>query len=320
MTIEKHTSHQWINGKVTKAATYTSEGVKTYTCQYCSVKGTQTLSKLVLNAPSDLSLTTIASSGKPKLSWSKVSGAEKYEVWRKTGSGGSYKLYYTTTGTTMTNKSTTPGTIYYYKVRSIREDGTKSAFSAVKYIACDLAKPTGVKVTTIASSGKPKVTWEKVSGATKYEVWRKVGSAGTWKKQYTTTATSYTNTTAQAGTVYYYKVKAICGKNSGGNSAFSASDYVTCDLAKPKITVSGTKKPGKIVVSWSKISGADYYYIYRATSKNGTYKYYDYTKYTTYTNSSVKEGKYYYYKVKAIYDGKSAANSAYSNMDYAWVR
>lgn len=313
-------SHVWINGTVTKAATYTSEGVKTYTCKYCAAKGTQALSKLVLKAPSNLSLTTIASSGKPKLSWSKVSGAEKYEVWRKTGSGGTYKLYYTTTGTSMTNKSTTPGTIYYYKVRSSRDDGTKSAFSTAKYIACDLARPTGVKVTTIASSGKPKVTWNKVSGASKYEVWRKVGSNGTYKKFYTTTGTSMTNKSATAGKVYYYKVKAICGKNSGGNSAFSASDYVTCDLAKPKITVSGTKQKGKIVISWSKVTGADRYYIYRATSKNGTYKKYGSTTKTTYTNAKVTKGKYYYYKVKAVYDNKSAANSAYSNMDYAWVR
>lgn len=313
-------SHVWVNGTVTKAATYTSEGVKTYTCKYCAGKGTQTLSKLVLKAPNSLSLTTIASSGKPKFSWNKVSGAEKYEVWRKAGSGGTYKRYYTTTGTTMTNKATTPGTIYYYKVRSIREDGTKSAFSATKSIACDLAKPTGLKVTTVASSGKPKVTWNKVSSATTYEVWRKAGSSGTWKKMYTTKGTAYTNTSAKAGTVYYYKVKAICGKNSGGNSAFSASDYVTCDLAKPKITVSGTKQKGKIVISWSKVTGADRYYIYRATSKNGTYKKYGSTTKTTYTNAKVTKGKYYYYKVKAVYDNKSAANSAYSNMDYAWVR
>ena len=267
-------------------------------------------------------LTTVASSGKPKLTWNKVTGASKYQVYRKVGSSGSYGEYYTTTGTSLTNKSTTPGTVYYYKVRAICENnsGGNSACSEIKSIACDLAQPKGLKVTTVASSGKPKVSWNKVTGATKYEVWRKIGADGTYVRQYTTTGTSYTNTSATAGKVYYYKVKAICRKNSGGNSAFSTSDYVTCDLARPKITVSGTKKPGKIVVSWNKVTGADRYHIYRATSKNGTYSEYGSTTLTTWTNTSVKKGKTYYYKVKAVYDGKPAATSAYSHMDYARVR
>lgn len=189
-----------------------------------------------------------------------------------------------------------------------------------KYFTIRLGAPSNVKVTTVSSSGKPKVTWNKVKAASKYEVYRKVGSNGTWKKQYTTNSTSYINTSATAGKVYYYKVKAIYSKNSNGNSAFSKYDYVTCDLARPEIKVSGLKKRGKIVISWKKVSGADRYYIYRATSKNGTYKKYDSATGTTYTNSSVTKGKTYYYKVKAVYDGKSKANSAYSNVDYARVR
>lgn len=273
------------------------------------------------NKATGLKATTKASNGKPKVTWNAVKGADKYEVWRKIGSSGTWKKQYTTTGREYVNTSAEVGKKYYYKVRAVFTDtDTVSEFSTSDYVTCDLAKPTGLKVTTKASNGKPDVSWKKVSNADKYEVWRKVGSSGTWKKQYTTKGTSYTNTSAVAGKVYYYKVKAVYEDNTTANSAFSASDYVTCDLARPKITVSGTKKPGRIVISWSKVSGADRYYIYRATSKNGTYEYYDSTRSTSYTNSSVREGKYYYYKVKAVYDDRSAANSAYSNMDYAWVR
>ena len=260
--------------------------------------------------------------GKPTISWGKVQGATGYEVWRKAGSNGSYKRIKSVTGCSTRDSAALPGVIYSYKVKALcgKNGIANSTFSAEKRIACDLAKPKGIKVTTVASTGKPKVTWNKVNGATKYEVWRKIGANGTYKKIYTTVGNSYTNTAAKAGTIYYYKVKAICGKNSGGNSVFSASDYVTCDLAAPKITVSGTKKRGKIVVSWSKVENADRYYVYRATSKNGTYEKYATTISKTYTDSSVKKGKYYYYKVKAVYDGKPAATSAYSNRDYAYVR
>lgn len=277
--------------------------------------------KWTANGPTGLKATTKVSNGKPKVKWNAVKGADKYEVWRKIGSSGTWKKQYTTTGREYINTSAVAGQKYYYKVRAVFTDtNTVSEFSASDYVTCDLARPIGFKVSTKASSGKPDVSWNKVSGADKYEVWRKVGSSGTWKKQYTTKGTSYTNTSAVAGKVYYYKVKAVYEDNTIANSAFSAFDYVTCDLARPKITVSGTKNPGRIVISWSKVSGADRYYIYRATSKNGTYEYYDSTRSTSYTNSSVREGKYYYYKVKAVYDDRSAANSAYSNMDYAWVR
>jgi hypothetical protein len=60
--------------------------------------------------------------------------------------------------------------------------------------------------------------------------------------------------------------------------------------------------------------------VYRATSRNGTYYKYGTTTSTKYTNSSVTKGKYYYYKVKAVYGSKTAANSAYSNVGYNYVR
>ncbi|MBR5516384.1 MAG: hypothetical protein IKU53_00295, partial [Firmicutes bacterium] len=77
-----------------------------------------------------------------------------------------------------------------------------------------------VNVITLASTGKPKVTWNAVDGADKYEVWRKVGADGTYKKMYVTTKTSYTNKTAIAGTKYYYRVRAIYENNSAGNSLY----------------------------------------------------------------------------------------------------
>lgn len=63
-----------------------------------------------------------------------------------------------------------------------------------------------------------------------------------------------------------------------------------------------SKSKGSIKVSWSKVSGAKGYYVYRATSLKGKYK-----KVKTltsgnkvsYTNKGLKKGKTYYYKVVA---------------------
>ena len=59
-----------------------------------------------------------------------------------------------------------------------------------------------MKITTNAS-GKPQVTWNKVEGAVKYEIWRATSKDGTYTKMYTQSGTTYTNTTAKAGVTYY---------------------------------------------------------------------------------------------------------------------
>ena len=62
-------------------------------------------------------------------------------------------------------------------------------------------------------------------------------------------------------------------------------------------------------IRWKKIAGANGYQIYRATSKNGTYKLVktiNKGSTTSWTNKSLKSGKKYYYKVRAFvkYNGK----------------
>ena len=52
--------------------------------------------------------------------------------------------------------------------------------------------------------------------------------------------------------------------------------------------------------------------MYRSTSQNVTYKKIYTTTKTSFVNTSVAAGKTYYFKVKAFYSDKTAANSALS--------
>ena len=170
--------------------------------------------------PAAPTVTISRSGGKAKLSWKAVSGATKYWVYRSTD-GKKYTRVAITTKLSYADSKSKSGTKYYYKVMAVavvNETNVGSAFSAVKSIMTTLAKPT-VKITTV--SGKPKLTWGKVTGADKYYVYRSTNG-----KDYTllikTTKTSVTNTGAKKGTKYYYKVKAICSANTNANSVFSA--------------------------------------------------------------------------------------------------
>ena len=163
----------------------------------------------------------LASTGKPYLKWSAVTGASKYEVYRAGSQNGTYKYIGSTTKTGYTDTTASAGYAYYYKVKAVSKVKTaaNSAYSTVVKATCHCAKPV-VKITT--SSGKPKLTWNAVAGAGKYEVYRATSKNGTYTKMFTTTNRSYTNTNAKAGTTYYYKVKAISRVRSTANSSFSA--------------------------------------------------------------------------------------------------
>lgn len=172
-------------------------------------------------------------------------------------------------------------------------------------------KTPAPKASSIASSGKIKVSWPSVYKADKYEVYRATSKSGKYTKVKTTTLKYYNDTKATAEKTYYYKVKAIKADNTALNSSMSSYVSKVCDLAKPTITVKRNSK-GDPKVSWKKVSYADKYYVYRATKKSGTYSKVKTTTSLSYTDTKAKAGKTYYYKVKAVSTKTSDANSAFS--------
>lgn len=178
-----------------------------------------------------LSITTDAATGKPVLKWGEDDNAIGYVVYRANYKDGDYFEWATVDGTKFVDTKAEVGKTYYYFVYALDLNKHMVSQSAIKSITCDCARPV-VSITTNASSGKPSLKWNAVDGAAKYEVYRATSKNGTYTKMYTTTSTSYTNSSAVAGTTYYYKVKAICGKSSYGNSAYSVVKSITWRLRK----------------------------------------------------------------------------------------
>ena len=252
----------------------------------------------------------VASSGKIKLTWETVENAEKYEVYRADTEDGEFKLMKTTTNTFYTNTSAKAGNTYSYKIVAVHTNtAANSADSEIKTQICALAQP---KVTTsnVASSGKIKIGWESIDGATGYQVYRAESKSGEYKLMKTTNSTSYTNTSAKAGTAYYYKVKAIA-ENSAADSEYSEIKSRTCDLPRPNVTISRNSS-GKPKVSWDAVDGAVSYKVYRADTKDGEYALMKTTSNTSYTNTSATAGNTYHYKVVAVHTNTNA-NSAKSS-------
>ena len=173
-----------------------------------------------------------------------------------------------------------------------------------------LVSPTA-KPSYVGASGKPYIYWSAVDGANRYYVYRSTTKDGTYSFLGSTANLNYTDSKADAGTTYYYKVKA--GIVNGVKSNSSAAVTITCRCAKPVVKITLTQK-GDPKLTWSAVTGASQYEVYRATSKNGTYTKMFTTSNLSYTNTSAKAGTTYYYKVKAISKVKSVANSVFSTV------
>ena len=250
-----------------------------------------------------------ASSGKPMLTWNAVEGATSYRIYRSTAKGSGYSLLGTTTATSYTNTGAKAGTTYYYRVKACNDAGLSPYSNIVSgQVKTVTPKPSApvVKIGNSAASGKPMLTWNAVSGATSYKVYRATSQSGTYSLLGTVTATSYTNTGAKVGTTYYYKVKAV---NSAGESAYS--NIVSGQATVTTLTMGHSSASGKPQLTWKAVSGAASYKVYRATSKNGAYSVINTTSALTYTNTGAALGTTYYYKVEALNSaGKSMGFSA----------
>lgn len=262
-----------------------------------------------IKAPT-ISSSNIAASGKVKISWNAVTNASKYQVYRALSKNGNYQLLKTVTATSYTDASAAAGKKYYYKVNAVNANGIESAYSNIVYHTCDLARPV-LTTSIVESTGKIKLSWNAVEGAVRYEIYRATSASGTYTRIYTTSKTSMTNANAVAGTKYFYKVRALHGV-SAANSAYSEVKNRVCGLALPTITLSNASS-GSLKLTWKAVAGADKYEVYRSTSKNGTYSRIATTTKTNFTNSGLKKGTTYYYKIRAGHS-KSSVYSIYSTI------
>ncbi len=143
-----------------------------------------------------------------EIKWKKSSAADYYIVQKKTD--GKWKeVYRTKDAKTVkyTDKKVKAGKKYYYRVCVVK-DGERSEYTskAITFVA----PPVGLKATAVSSG--VKLTFNKVSGAKKYVIYRKDGK-GEYKKIKTlkSSSLSYTDKKVKKGTKYTYYVKAYNG-------------------------------------------------------------------------------------------------------------
>ncbi|MGN1117902.1 MAG: phosphodiester glycosidase family protein [Acutalibacteraceae bacterium] len=308
---DQHYTVSYENNKEVGTASVIVTGCK-------SVIGSKTLS-YTIKPSKPTELTSKVSGTSVVLTWTASKGASDYTVYRSTSLNGSYSKIATVSGkTTYTDKTASPATTYYYKVRAYKDvDGKtyNSSYSDAVSSKLPLGNVSGLKATATAYN-KVKLTFSAVDGATGYAIYRSTSKDGKYSRIGTASKASYTDATVKTGTKYYYKVRAF--KTEGTSTKYSA--YTSVVSAKPALSaVTGLKVSStaynKVTLKWTAVSGATSYAVYRSTSKNGTYTRIGTAAKNSFSDTSVKTGTKYYYKVRAIIKvDKTNVYSAYSSV------
>ncbi|MCM1258976.1 MAG: fibronectin type III domain-containing protein [Roseburia sp.] len=226
-----------------------------------------------------------ASKTSVKLSWSKVSGAKGYEVYRKLGTSAAtqisngqgngftqYELVKSlgSKSKAYTDKGLTQGMGYNYTVVAYKTlNGKKVTISESDYVSLDWGMSEISAVQT--SNGKVKWTWNPVYSAKGYLVEKQDNVTGKWStykniKKAKTNSITLPKTSDQNGVTY--RVRAYNGTKYTG--------ALTCTvmpvLAVPgSVKAKASAKDGSITITWKKVKGADFYRVFRTTDSQVVY-------------------------------------------------
>lgn len=241
------------------------------------------------------------------LYWTKVSGAEAYQIQRSTN-GKSWTDIAKNVKTTSykdSNKLTT-GKTYLYRVRSVDKGLFRTTYSS--WTSSIKATPLPEKVVNLkvksTTYNSIVLTWSKVAGASGYQV--QYLSGKTWKSYKTTKSNSLTASKLTLGKSYTFRVRAYrTVSKKAVYGAVSSSVKGTTAIAAPtsvKLTGIGTTS---VKLTWSACAGAKGYQVYHPISKKwlsaGTSR--------SYTVKSLKSGVKYSFIVRG-YNGKIAGKSS----------
>ncbi len=239
------------------------------------------------------------------VTWPKISGAKSYYIYRKAPGESSWKKVATVTKNIYNDTNVKTGKIYKYTVKAYNG----KIFSGYNTSGWSIKRLTAPELKSAKNyTSGITIKWGKVSGASSYNVYRKIKGTSGWVKIATTKSTSYTDKKAVSGKIYIYTVRAVSGSSV---STYIAKGLTIERLTRPSLkTVKSTKKGVKF--TWGEVTGASGYYVYR---KTGSGDWEQIAKVsgkstTSYLDKTAKKGKTYYYSVRA-YSGshKSAYNT-----------
>ncbi|MFZ3020291.1 MAG: hypothetical protein WA051_02110 [Minisyncoccia bacterium] len=244
-----------------------SNSVGIMATQVCSSGGGGGGGPVTPSAPTNVIATTSAQcGGQITLTWSPVSNALSYKIFRDGTQVGTVA----STSSTITDSDLVPGSTHSYYVVASNTQGDSpqsSTSTATSSSACSgPAGPLLVGVTGSTCGGEIVLSWSQIPGSSSFKIFRAI-SGGAFTQVGTTTNLSFTDSGLVPSTTYQYFVIAVVGGvDSPPSNTLSLVSSAQC-TAVPSAPVlsglTGASCGGQIDLSWTASTGAISYNVYR---------------------------------------------------------
>ena len=180
-----------------------------------------------------------------------------------------------------------------------------------------VARPYGTSITFLKGNmedySRLDLKWDKLSGATSYDLYRSTSEDGGFEKIATVDTNSYSDSDVEFGKTYYYKVKATWSGSTTYSGNMSNAYPVSMAYGSPGISVSADDTAQSLVWDTADVSG---YHMFRSETEDGEYSQIAEIPagQGSFTDSQAEGGKTYYYRICSYVerDGKTLAGD-YSN-------
>ena len=224
-----------------------------------------------------------------QITWDKLEIAAKYRIFKKNEEGKWVKLA-TTTSLKYTDKNVLPGDPNTYTVMVMDKNGK---------LLGEYGDGVSIKITLdpveISLENKAagiNVSWEAVSNAAKYQLFRKV-PGGSWEKLGTTTSLKYSDKKAVFSETYLYSVRAMTKKGNYINK-YGNGTRITRIVSAPKLTLANVEDG--VEISWKAMTGAAKYNVY-VKNASGKWKKLKTVRELSYIDTATVNGVDYTYSV-----------------------
>lgn len=255
-----------------------------------------------------------------KLTWSKVTGVTGYRIYVYNTKTKKYEAAGTTSKNSIVLKNLSTGKKYKFIIRGYLSASGGVIWGAKSKAFTTCTEPAGTKITKATqNTNSIKISWNKVSGATGYRVYKYNPDTDKFVKLGDTTSTSATIKNLAAGTKYKFKVVAYIDTDFGKVGGALSAEYETATKPEaPQLNLTSTVK-NTVAFKWTDVEGESGYQAYYSTEADGEYALLGTVKAdrTSSSRAIFTSGQTYYFRIRAFV--KTANGNVYGEYGTASI-
>ena len=226
----------------------------------------------ILPKPEIISAAVSANSA--TITWTAVSGAMGYLLYRASLYDGDVYIFRISTHTTSYTDENLARGSYFYQVRAFDFNNAEGYISSPEgpvdittgaILPPAPAKPQNLRAVASYQSQLPVIalSWNAAANATVYYVYRSVDD-DYYEKIGESSSTAYQDTEIMNGEAYYYRVRGYNGPQEG----YLSDSYGPVLLLPGKPEIAAAVSDNTVTVSWGAVHGADIYYVHRSADNS----------------------------------------------------